>query len=85
MNCLYITALFQNHYFKMTIFSQVVLFIFLLARVSVFFRKDFQRNLQDSIQMADIAKRNWHVHVILGNTGHTWRRPTVKLAGAFYV
>ena len=37
------------------------------------FWKDFQRNVQHSIHMSDITKRNLNVHFILGNTGHTWR------------
>lgn len=43
------------------------------------FWKDFQSNLQDSIQMPDFAKKNLKVHFILGSTGHAWRRLTVKL------
>ena len=43
------------------------------------FRKDFQRNHQDSIQMADVTKRNLNVHFILGNTGHAWHRLTVTI------
>ena len=42
------------------------------------FWKDFQRNLQDSIQMPDITKRNLIVHFILGNTGHAGRKLTVN-------
>ena len=34
------------------------------------FRKDFQRNIQHSIKMLDITKRNSNVHFILGKTGH---------------
>ena len=34
------------------------------------FQKDFQRNVQHSIQMPDITERNSNVHFILGNTGH---------------
>ena len=34
------------------------------------FWKDFQRNVQHSIQMSDNTKRNLNVHFILGKTGH---------------
>ena len=43
------------------------------------FRKDFQRNVQHSIHMSDITKRNSNVHFILGNTGHAGRELTVKM------
>ena len=42
-------------------------FFFQLMRL---FRKDFQRNVQHSIQMLDITKRNSNVHFVLENTGH---------------
>ena len=42
--------------------------------------KDFQRNVQHSIQMSFITKRNSNVHIILGNTGHAWRGLTVTVA-----
>ena len=38
-----------------------------------FFQKGFQKNVQDSIQMPDITKRNSNGHLILGNTGHASR------------
>lgn len=38
--------------------------------MSVSFRKGFQRNLQDSIQMLGITTRNSDARFILGNTGH---------------
>ena len=47
--------------------SILIFFFFQLMRL---FRKDFQRNVQHSIQMSDITKRNSNVHFILGNTGH---------------
>ena len=43
------------------------------------FRKGFQKNVQDSIQMPDITKRNSNVHFSLGNTGHATRGLTVIL------
>ena len=48
-------------------FPSVVNLFFLLMRL---FGKDFQRNVQHSIHMLDITKRNLNVHFILGNTGH---------------
>ena len=48
-------------------FPSIFIFCFQLMHL---FWKDFQRNLQDFIQMPDITKRNLNVHVILGNTGH---------------
>ena len=42
------------------------------------FRKDFQRNVQHSIHMSDITRRNLNVHFILGNTGHTGHELTVN-------
>ena len=51
--------------------------IFFFQLITRHLQKDFQRNLQDSIQMPDITKTNSSVHFILRNTGHTWRRLTV--------
>ena len=59
---------------RMTIISHVFWIFFQLMNL---LQKDFQRNLQDSIQMADTTKRNSNGHFILGNTGHVWRRLTV--------
>ena len=46
--------------------------------VNASFRRDFQRNFQDPIQMPNIAKRNSNVHFILGNTGHMRGRLTLR-------
>ena len=45
-------------YFKNNNCSPSISFIYLFFSVNASFRKDFQRNLQDSIQMPDITKRN---------------------------
>ena len=50
-----------------TCFPSSLIFFFQLMRF--FLRKDFQRNVEDSIQMPEITKRNSNVHLIFGNTG----------------
>ena len=66
---------YSNKYFKNNnCFPSILNFFFLLMRL---FRKDFQRNVQHSIHMSDITKRNSNVYFILGNTGHAWRELTV--------
>ena len=62
---LYITALS---------ISKITIIIYCFPSI---FLKDFQRNLQDSIQMLDITKRNLNVHFIVGNIGHVLHRLTV--------
>ena len=52
------------------------LFFFLLMCL---FWKNFQRNVQHSIHMSVITKRNSNVHFIFGNTGHAWHELTVKV------
>ena len=34
------------------------------------FRKDFLRDVDDSVQTPHISKRNSNIHFILGNAGH---------------
>ena len=36
-------------------------------------------DVDDSIQMLDISKRNLNVNFILGNTGHSWRGLIVRV------
>ena len=49
------------------------------------FRKDFHRNVQHSIHISDITKRNSNVHFILGNTGHARRELTVHVNGYIFM
>ena len=48
------------------------------------FRKDFFRDIDDSVQTPHISKRNSNIHFILGNAGHAWGRLTVKSSLTFY-
>ena len=57
---------FSLHY-GIKLFKYVESFFFLLMRL---FWKDFQRNVQHSIHMSDVTKRNSNVLFILGNTGY---------------
>ena len=64
-------------YFKNNNSFPSILNLFFFGVLMRLFRKDFQRNVQHSIHMWDITKRNLNVHFILGNTGHAWRELTV--------
>ena len=57
-----------------------------LFRLMHLFRNDFQRYVQDPVQMPDITKRNSNAHFILGNTGHALRGLTVNVTkNWFYI
>ena len=56
-------------YFKNNNCFPSILNLFFFSSMCLF-RKDFQRNVQHSIHMLGITKRNLNVHFILGNTGH---------------
>ena len=47
------------------------------------FQRDFTRNVQHSVGMLKVTKRNSNVHLKFANSGHTWHRFTVKLDSVF--
>ena len=58
-------------------FPSILNLFFLLI---ILFWKNFLWDVQDSIHISDITKRNSNIHFILGNTGHAWREFTVILS-----
>ena len=60
---------YKIKYFKDNNCFPSILNLFFFS-VNASFSERFQRNVQHSIHMSDISKRNSNVHFILGNTGH---------------